>query len=179
MALSNIRWKGMKAFEEMTAILPDKIGGQKLKSAYRFALKPTLGKMRDALPANRTGKLWYATAINIGGGKELKNIFGLVGPRRKKNTWNMQGWHAHLIESGTKAHKIKSKSAMPVFAKGGFTGKFAKTINHPGSTAFKPFQKSIDSTWGTVSLRVSDKVSDIMRGEISNIWKEYGNVSTR
>jgi len=180
MALSNVSWKGMKAIEEMAKVLPSKLGGQKLRSAYRFALKPTLQKMKANLPPNRTGALWHATDMTIGGSKDINEMFALVGPRRRKNTWNMSGFHAHIIEKGTKPHTITAGRGklMPVFTKAGFTGQFAKTIHHKGSRAFKPFQKSIDATWGTVAIRVSDKVAEIMRGEIKNIQNQYGNVVT-
>ena len=181
MALSNVSWKGMKAIEEIAKVLPSKLGGQKLRSAYRFALKPTLQKMKANLPPNRTGALWHATDITIGGTKDINDMFALVGPRRRKNTWNMKGFHAHIIEKGTKPHTITAGRGklMPVFTKAGFTGQFAKTIHHKGSRAFKPFQKSIDVTWGTVAIRVSDKVAEIMREEIKNIQNQYGNVVTR
>lgn len=181
MALSNVSWKGVKAVDEMLKILPSKLGGQKLRSAYRFALKPTLQKMRENLPPNRTGALWHATDMTIGGTKDLNDMFALVGPRRRKNTWNMSGWHAHIIEKGTKPHSITAGPGklMPVFSKAGFTGQFAKTIEHKGSRAFKPFQRGIDSTWQTVGDKVSDKVAEIMRIEIKGITAQYGNVVTR
>lgn len=180
MALSNVSWKGMKALEVMLDVLPEKLAGQKLRSAYRFALKPTLTKMREYLPPNRTGNLWFATDITIGGGKELSEMFGIVGPRRKKHVWNMQGWHSHIIESGTKPHTITAGPGklMPVFTKSGFTGQFAKTIHHKGSRAFKPFSRAMDATWMTVGDRVADKVAGIMRHEISVIFRQFGSVTT-
>ena len=181
MALSNVRWKGAKAFGIMLDVLPSKIGGQRLREAYRFALKPTLEKMRENLPPNRTGALWEATAITIHGTQEMQQMFALVGPRRKKNTWNMKGWHSHLIEVGTKPHTITAGPGkmMPVFTKGS-SGPvaFAKTIHHKGSRAFKPFQRGIDSTWARVGDRVSDKVAEIMRSEIKSIYAQYGQVVT-
>ena len=181
MALSNVSWKGLKSIEEMLSILPNKLGGSKLRAAYRFALKPTLTLMRANLPPNRTGALWHATDITIAGSQDIKDMYALVGPRRRRNTWNMQGWHAHLVEKGTKPHTITAGPGklMPVFTKAGFTGEYAKTIEHKGTRAFKPFQRSIDSTWNKVGDVVSDKVAEMMRSEIKNIKNQYGNVVTR
>jgi hypothetical protein len=181
MALSNVTFRGAKAFEKMTEILPDKIAGQKLGAAYRYALKPTLNKMRENLPPNRTGRLWYATALTVSSSKDIKQMYALVGPRRKRNVWNQQGWHAHLVEKGVKPHVITAGRGklMPIFTKSGFTGKFAKKIMHPGSRAFKPFQNSIDATWGQVGNRASDKVAKIMREEIDNIWDQFGSIATK
>jgi hypothetical protein len=181
MALSNVAWKGSKAIAVMLNVLPDKIAGKKLSEAYRFALKPTLDKMKANLPPNRTAALWHATALSILGGKNSNTMFALVGPRRKRFVWNQQGWHAHLVEKGTKPHEITAGPGklMPIFTKSGFTGQYAKTINHPGSRAFKPFQRSIDATWNIVGERVSDKVAEIMRDEIKLINVQYGQVVTR
>jgi hypothetical protein len=181
MALSNVSWKGMKAVQQMLEVLPEKLGGQKLRSAYRFALKPVLQKMRANLPPNRTGALWQATDMTIAGSKDINEMYALVGPRRRRNTWNMQGWHAHIIEKGTKPHDITAGPGklMPVFSKSGFTGKFAKTIHHKGSKSFKPFSRSIDSSWNIVSQTVSDKVAEIMRVEIKSINSQYGKVVTK
>ena len=181
MALSNVNWKGLKALEVMADILPTRIGGKKLRAAYRYALTPTRDLMRNNLPPNRSGSLWYATDITIGGTQDLQQMYGLVGPRRRKNTWNMQGWHAHIIEQGTKPHTITAGPGkmMPIFNNAGFTGKFAKSIDHPGSEAKKPFSKAVSSTWNTVADRVVDKVAGIMREEIKSINAQYGQVVTR
>jgi len=182
MARSNVRWEGKKAFEKMTEILPSKIGGQKLRKAYKFALMPTKKKMKDNIPKGRTGALWYSVDTSIGGAKDIQSMFGIVGPRRKKNTWNMKGWHSHLYEAGVKPHVIKAKTGkgMPVFVKGasGPVG-YAKEIKHPGYPGRYPFKKAIDSTWKNVGIRVSDKVAEIMRDEIKDINNKYGSVATR
>ena len=179
MALSNVHWRGLKALEVMADVLPKKIGGQKLREAYRFALTPVREKMRNNLPNNRTGALYYATDITIGGTQELQQMYGLVGPRRKRNTWNQKGWHAHIIESGTKPHVItSSKGGMPIFAGAGKIG-YAKKLDHPGTRAIKPFSKAIDISWNQVADDVSDKVAKIMREEIKTIQVQYGQVVTK
>ena len=180
MALSNVRWEGMKAVEVMTKTLPKKLGGQKLRSAYRYALKPVLNDMRNNIPRHKTGRLLHATAINIGGNQDLESMFAVVGPRRKRGSWNQQGWHAHLVEGGTKPHTITAGEGklMPVFNKSGFTGEFAKVIEHKGSRAYRPFSRGIDSNWGNVANTVSDKMAEIIRQELKNIYTQYGSIAT-
>lgn len=180
MALSNVRWTGMKALQVMADTLPNRLGGQKLRSAYRYALTPVRNDMRDKIPV-KSRALWYATDIDIFGSSDIQNMYAIVGPRRKRGVWNKQGWHAYIIEQGTKPHTIKAGKGnmMPVFTKGGFTGQFAKQINHKGSRAFRPFSSGIESNWQNVSLRISDKVSEIMRSELKDIYSQYGNIATR
>jgi hypothetical protein len=180
MALSNVSWKGMKAVEVMMNTLPDKLGGKKLREAYKFSLKPTKEKMLTNIPPDKTGRLKYSIDTTIGGTKELTEMFAVVGPRRKRNVWNQQGWHAHLVEAGTKAHTIKAGPGkmMPVFGKSGFVG-FAKSIEHKGARGTFPFRKAMDVTWPEVAGKVSEKVAQIMREEIKNITQQYGNVVTK
>ena len=181
MALSNVNWKGLKALKVMADILPTRIGGKKLRAAYRYALTPTRDLMRNNLGNPRSKALWYSTDITIGGTQDLQQMYGLVGPRRKKNVWNMQGWGAFFIEQGTKPHVIKSGTgkSMPIYSTKGFTGHYAKEMFHSGSPAKKPFSKAVSSTWNTVADRVVDKVAGIMREEIKSINAQYGQVVTR
>ena len=101
MALSNVGWKGLKAIDKMLDILPEKLGGQKLRSAYRFALKPTVQKMRENLPPNRTGALWHATDMTIGGTKDINEMFALVGPRRNRTNINLEKIDKEIKEGET------------------------------------------------------------------------------
>lgn len=180
MALSNVQWKGMKAIEVMFQTLPDKLGGKRLKEAYKFALMPTKDAMKANIPADRTGKLKYSIDTTIGGAQDLPSLFGVIGPRRKRNVWNMQGWHAHLIEKGTKGHTITAGPGkkLPIFQGGGIVG-FVKSFVHPGQPGRFPFKKSMDTTWGAVASRIADKVAEIMRFEIKSINQQYGKVVTR
>ena len=179
MALSNIRWEGIKAIEKIADILPSRLAGKKISTAYRYALKPTKDAMLMRIPRDKTGRLKHSIAITIKQNQDLNQMFGVVGPRRKRNVWNMQGWHAHLVEKGTKAHTITAAEGrmMPVFTKAGFTGNYAKSIDHPGARGTEPFKRSIDSTWSLVGKRVADKVSELMAKEIKSIKDQFGKVA--
>ena len=187
MALSNVQWTGLKAIGVMMDTLPDKIAGKRLRESYRYALKPTKDAMLNNIPSDRTGRLKYSIDTTIGGGQQLKEMFGVIGPRRKRNVWNMQGWHAHIIEDGTKAHKIPKgrltsvfgAKKMPVWTKAGFTGQYVRQLSHGGSRGYKPFRKALDGSWTKVADRVSDKVAEIMRIEIKEINAKYGKVVTK
>jgi hypothetical protein len=181
MALSNVKWEGLRAIEKIADILPSRLAGKKISAAYRYALTPTKQAMLMRIPRDKTGRLKHSIAITIKTNADLNQMYGVVGPRRRKNTWNMQGWHAHLIEKGTKAHTITAGEGkmMPVFTKAGFTGEYAKSIDHPGSTGSEPFKRSIDSTWRDVGQKVANKVGELMAKEIKNIKEQYGKVATR
>jgi hypothetical protein len=180
MALSNVSWKGMKALEVILDILPTKMAKSKVKAAYKYALDPTKQAMLANIPKDRTGRLKHSIDITHGGTQELQQAFAVVGPRRKRFTWNMQGWHSHLIEAGTKGHTITAGRGkmMPIFKGGGVVG-FAKSIDIKGVKGTFPFKRAMDTTWMFVADRVADKVGEIMRKEIKLIQNQYGNVVTK
>jgi len=186
MALSNVTWKGLKSLEVMLDILPEKLAKANVRKAYKYALEPTKQAMLTLIPKDRTGNLRRSIDITHGGTQQLQQAYAVVGPRRKRFTWNQQGWHSHLVESGTKAHKIPKglltsfvgAKKMPVFTKAGFVG-FARQINHKGTPGTFPFRRSMDATWEKVADRVADKIAGIMREEIKVIQNQYGNVVTR
>lgn len=180
MALSNIEWKGVKAIEKIADILPSRLAGKKMSAAYRYALLPTKQAMLMRIPRDKTGRLKHSIAITIKPNADLAQMFGVVGPRRKRNVWNMQGWHAHLVEKGSKPHTITAPEGkmMPVFNKAGFTGEYAQSIDHPGSRGTEPFKRSIDSTWGEVGKKVAEKVGELIASEIKSIKAQYGKVAT-
>ena len=180
MALSNVSWKGMKALEVMADTLPDRLAGKKLAEAYKYALDPTKELMKHNLPNRRSGALWHSIATDVERSVNINDMFGIVGPRRKKNTWNMSGWHSFMIEGGTKPHTITAGpgKVMPIFGPGGIVG-YAKSIQHKGSRAYKPFSKAIDSTWPIAATRASNRVAGIMDDEIRDIWSAYGKVVTK
>jgi hypothetical protein len=86
----------------------------------------------------------------------------------------MQGWHAHLVESGTKPHDINAgaRNSMPLYRAKRFLG-FVKRLQHPGAKKKTPFKRAIDATWQDVAQRVADKMGDIMANEIKVIQREY------
>ena len=182
MALSNVRFKGFKAFEVMTKTLPDKINKKLVRHSFKYALEPTKKAMQDNINKGRTGRLWYSVGITVSGDTLQGGAFAIVGPRRKKFSWDQQGWHSHLVEVGTKAHTITSKKGnmMPVFRKGS-SGPvaWARKIEHKGSKAIKPFSRGIDSTWRNVNSRLVDKSAELMRIEIKSIFQQYGTVYTK
>ena len=180
MARSDVHWKGLKALEVMVDFLPTKIAKAKVKDAYTYALTPTKNTMLMYIPSDRTGALKHSIDITHGGGQELQRAFAVVGPRRKRHVWNMQGWHSFLVEQGTKRHTIQSKSGkgMPVFQGGGVV-KYVKSIEHPGTKGTKPFTRAVDVSWGNVADRVADKLAEVMRDEIKAIFVQYGDVVTK
>jgi len=168
MALSSVDIKGLWQVEVFAKRLPESFSFKELASAYRYALKPTQGAMIQNLPPNKTGNL--AASINISIDRSHSaagGIMAVVGPQRGKG-WRQQGWHAHLVEAGTKPHTITASpgKVMPVFTKGGLVG-FAESIEHPGSKGTYPFRRAVDSTWQDVARLTTDKMFNIMEREIA------------
>lgn len=180
MALSNVRWEGLKELEVMSTILPGRIITWKLREAYKYALEPTRNAMRNNV-ARRSGRLYYSIDTTIMGGAQANTLtmYGIVGPRRKRGVWNMQGWAAHLVEEGTKPHDINAgaRNSMPLYKAKRFLG-FVKRIKHSGTknnSNLHPFRRAIDATWQDVGARISSRVGESMAKEIEAIKREYGS----
>src|SRR3990167_3753731 len=89
-----------------------------------------------------------------------------VGRTRKKNSWRGQGYHAHLVEHGTKSHVITAGEGkfLPIY------GGFGKSVPHPGSRALRPFSKSIDRTKNRVIQNTENELWKIIFKE----WNKGG-----
>jgi len=180
MALSNVRFKGFKALQVMADTLPAKMNKKLARKAFKYSLQPTKKAMKDNVKI-KSGRLWHSIDTTVSGNEIQSGAYAIVGPRRKRFSWNQQGWAANLVEGGTKPHTIKAGPGklMPIFTKAGFTGEFAKSIEHKGSKAKKPFRRAIDSTWKNVNNRFVDKTSELMRNEIKMVFQKYGTVYTK
>ena len=113
--MTEISIKGVEPLIAILQKLPDdmqkKVGEKALKDGANVILE----EAQNLVPEGATGKLADSLAIGVVKGKVPKYR---VYARRKKG---FGGWHAHLVEFGTKPHMIGKKY-------------------HPGAPA-KPFMR--------------------------------------
>lgn len=185
MALSNVRveWAGLKELEIWADVLPATFVRDNVGPIYQRALEPVQREMRRNLPGKRTGNLWRSIGITIGRSKyNVGSVTALVGPRRARFDPDAQGWHSHLIEKGTRPHKIKAGigKLMPVFAKGS-SGPvdWTKEYHHPGSQAFHPFSRAIESTYRQVYVDVERDLDNLWDTTIKIAFRKYGKGKPR
>lgn len=139
---------GLESLPQLMTRLGRAYTPKEQERAIKAGLKVTEREMKSNVK-KKSGNL--ARSIHVEKDRMLSKAGAItirVGRRKKKKDWMGQGFHAHLIEYGTQAHDIKSKTGqkMPVFAKGGGLVGFTNVIHHPGSQAFHPFSKAIDRT---------------------------------
>ena len=175
--MAEVYWKGLKASEKLCELLPERIAKSKIREIYKYALQPTKDRMQSNVgKTGTTGRLWYSIDTTIIG-SSFNTMYGIVGPRRSRNTWNQQGRHAYAVEVGTSAHTItvKNAKAMPVYSGGRVAG-FVKTMKHKGSAAKYPFRRGITSTIIQVAQRTTKKFGEVINREIDNITKQFGGI---
>jgi hypothetical protein len=145
--------KTLGELQELSANLQEK----GIRSALRVAAKPLQAAMQAAAPDDsRTPGSRLARSINITqaktgatvrtGAGDRAVVVGdgevgvIVGPNKKVGGTGV-GYIGWMLESGTKAHKIKSKRK---FLKIG--GRFAgRSVMHPGVKAMAWMSRSFDS----------------------------------
>ena len=120
---TEIKLTGFDTLGKIFSELPEDIAKKVGIAALRLGAKPILEQAQNLVPEGRTGKLADSLAIaNVKSTRPEVTVYA----RRKKG---FGGWHAHLVELGTKPHDIKNAI---------IKGKFYPLIHHPG-TAPKPF----------------------------------------
>ena len=100
---TDITIKGIEPFIAALNRLPDDIAKKSGEKALRDGAKVLLEKTQDLVPEGRTGKLADSLAIAVVKADYPK--YRLFAKRRK----GFGGWHAHLVEFGTKPHWIGKK----------------------------------------------------------------------
>src|SRR3990167_6915767 len=122
---NGVKIKNADILDKLLSELPDDVSQKIGEKALREGAKIILEEAQNLVPEGRTGKLADSLAI-----KKIKmtNPAMRVYARRTKG---LGGWHANLVEFGTKPHKIRNVS---------LGGKFFKVIEHPG-TPPRPFMR--------------------------------------
>ena len=123
--MDEIKLNGADILEQLLTELPDDIAKKVGVKAIKDGAKIILEEAQNLVPEGRTGKLADSLAI-----KKIKmtNPAFTVYARRKGG---FGGWHANLVEFGTKPHNIRNVW---------IGGKFFKLVKHPG-TPPRPFMR--------------------------------------
>jgi hypothetical protein len=126
--------------QRMLRELPDRIERKVLRQAINVATTPAVRAAKRLAPKGESGLLKKSIGKKIKTYKRTNTAVALVGPRKQtvgeyKGKPRKPSKYAHLVERGTKAHKITV-----VFKDG-----HKATFSHPGSKA-KPFLKNAQET---------------------------------
>ena len=153
-----VNWQGMPELQAMIKELGRDFSKTEQRQAFRYALKPIKEQMRENIPQNKSGKLWFSIDIgNFPLAGIYRGVAMAVGPRKKKGVYNKQGWHAHFLEGGTRTRTFKNPRVVK-FPE----GNFARVTNTGKMPKYRVFSKGIDSKIGEVSKRAADKFGRIL-----------------
>lgn len=129
---------GSKGINDVIKALPPALNRRVLLGAQRIAMRPIVKAMKKNLAAQAaedSGNLMKSIgtkAFKKGGGNSAASI---TGPRIGGK---FKGYHAHLVEKGTKPGLRTAKKGAFVLKRGDGSLVSVKQINHPGTKA-KPF----------------------------------------
>lgn len=103
----------------------------------------------------KTGRLGKIKALRVKRKGRIESIVGrsLFGSRVATNLIRPSRY-AHLVEKGTKAHKISAKSAR-VLAMGEL---FRRTVQHPGTSAKRFMSRAVQSAGPQAQTKIIDKL---------------------
>ena len=127
------------------------------------ALKPgasLISKAAKSIVSRKSGKLRKAIAV-----RNVKNRMSVqVYVRRGKGQKN-DGWYAHMVEKGTKPHKIKPyKGRKKVLAAGGVI--YGRSVRHPGAKAMPFMKPALEQNVPEVLKTVASRMSLLIEREV-------------
>lgn len=141
--LVDFELKGFENINKLLKTLPGRIERRLVRRALRSGASVVSKRTKQLAPKGATGNLRRSIAV-----KMMKREMGAsVYNRNGSGMGKFDGWYAHIIEKGSKRHRInlwKSKSAKKhggsslkkVLSGGGKT--YGTNVNHPGTSA-RPF----------------------------------------
>ena len=154
-----VNWLGMPELEAMIKELGRDFNKTEQRQAFRYSLTPVRKRMRENIPNNRSGAMWYA--IDIGNFQQAgiyRGVAMAVGPRKKRGAWNKRGWHAHFLEGGTKERTFAQPKKV-------YIPKYNRFVTIGGTGKVRPyrvFTKGIESMLPEVKRRAVDKFGKIL-----------------
>jgi len=133
MSAFDVKFSGVKEFEKQIKKLTGKAAKKVLKSSLKKGASVIVKEARRNLPSQyrtlkkalrssfRRPKTQFYQTVKIG--------FTVGGSAK------YDGWYAHIVEGGSKAHAINAKTGKMLSIG---NGNFAGSVNHPGTPA-RPF----------------------------------------
>src|SRR3990167_8836999 len=99
---TTIKLNGFDALDKLLSELESDIAVKVGESSLRTGAKTILEEAQNLVPEGATGKLADSLAI-----KKIKSSFPYLRIYARRNK-GFGGWHANLVEFGTKPHEIKN-----------------------------------------------------------------------
>lgn len=123
----NLNISGGRELDEALRTLAVKVERNILRSALRQGANAYKDEVKQNIPVD-SGDL--RRSVRVSTRSKGGTVYASVKIGNKK------AWYAHLVEFGTRAHKIKPKNAQAL----AFGGAIVREVDHPGSRA-KPFAR--------------------------------------
>lgn len=140
---------GIEGLKTIFETLPDEVAHGAAKEGLRNGANVVLESAKAFVPV-KTGKLRESLATQM---VKISNASGRIVYKvlaRRKGGFG--GYHAHLVELGTKPHTIKPEKKASLFF-----GKYSKEVKHPG-TKKRPFlRRALLVNIDNVILKIAEK----------------------
>lgn len=147
--MMKLSFSGVKEVDEKLRRLPLEFQHKIMLSVHHQAAKPMVEEIKQNAPVGRTGNLKKSIgSVSLGTPKRTGEIGAVIVGARMRSGY--KGYHAHLVEFGTKPRKP-----------GGWYAKF-KNAKHTVMPAKPFFEPAYDRTKDEVISRISKAVVDKM-----------------
>lgn len=148
--------KGAAALSKALSELPYKLEARILRGAVRAGAKPVLDEAQERVPVKK-GRLKDTLRISTKAKRGQVKASVVAGDKKKGGVY-----YAHMVEGGTKAHKIKARKKSLSIG-----GVFARSVNHPGSKP-RPFmgpalKTKVQETLTAVGAYIQKRLDKIVK----------------
>ena len=157
--------------QDLLAGLPEKLANKGLQSGLKAAGAEIVKNARRNVPTrlgNLRKSLLARNGVKVAKGRQPLSWFAVVGPGKVEGATDKRGKrvdprnYAHLVEYGTKPHKIEATNAAGVLF---FLDSAITEVDHPGARA-KPFLRpAFDMSRGKVRDRIVKAVRRTLEKE--------------
>lgn len=129
------------------------------RKAVTFALTPVVKAIRRTAPRGPTGLLRFSVNKRVKRYRRRGVAVGIVGHRTKlkgrvRGRLESPTFYAHIVEGGSKGHRIPRRGSRTMPIGGGF----ARVVQHPGTTGQQYMLTAWRSTRGAVAARYQVKL---------------------
>lgn len=153
MTTISVNFKGIKQFEKNIKALGGKVAKQVVKASLKKGGTVFIKQARSNLPPQYdTLKRSLKSAF-----RKPRNQFYQtlkIGFTTGKNA-RYDGWYAHIVEGGSDAHTITSKTGKIITAGDDV---FARKINHPGTRAYPFLRPAFENKSNAALVRFRDSL---------------------
>ena len=148
--------------------LPDKFQERTVVSGLKKAAKPIQDEAKSILKQHKySGNLEHSIGTQIGKIRSLRP-YVVVTPRKSRV---FKGYHAHLVELGTKPGVRKTTGSFKITGADGRVH-VIKQINHPGTKGIHFMKKASDRKGETTRGLIKESVAKAIQQTVNRVAKK-------